>query len=233
MQATDTNSVEPFYWDNFRDTTMGSYLFHHEHTFVRRSLDAAIQPGTLLDIGCGSGRMTLPLHDVGINVVGLDMDPVALAAFQRRSKAIPLVRGDAVHLPFTDGSFDCVVAIQFFEYVDHQQFLHELNRVLRNGGLLIIEALNRHSYKWPLKKLLSRGVTLPSASLSCREMLPEITAHGFDVQAISGYNWVPFMRESNSRLVGIAALIEQMLRLDRYYSISPKILVAARKRSSC
>ncbi len=44
--------------------------------------------------------------------------------------------------------------------------------------------------------------------------------------------WIPFPRTSDNRLVSVAAWVEQKLRLDRYYSISPWILVAARKRSS-
>ena len=175
--------------------------------------------------------MALPLHNAGLNVVALEKDPVAVGAFQRRSNGIPLVMGDVLCLPFADGTFDSLVAIQCFEYFDHHQFLQESNRVVCNGGLLIFDALNRHSYKWPLKILSARTLELPSANLSCREILRATIDHGFDIQAVRGYNWVPFTRHSDSALVDVTALVEQTLRLGRYYSISPKILVSAKKRS--
>jgi hypothetical protein len=48
---------------------------------------------------------------------------------------------------------------------------------------------------------------------------------------VTGYIWVPFTRHRDSALVGVMALLEQSLQLDRNYSISPKILVAAKKRT--
>jgi SAM-dependent methyltransferase len=41
-------------------------------------------PGTVLELACGTGRVTLPLAAAGIEVVGVDIDPVALAVAQRR-----------------------------------------------------------------------------------------------------------------------------------------------------
>ena len=105
------NSVSSFYWDKYRDTTMGRYLFHCEHTFIRRLLCTIPQPQRLLDVASGSGRMALPLHDAGINIVALELDPEALAAFKQRSNVVPLLRGDVLCLPFADGSFNAIVAI--------------------------------------------------------------------------------------------------------------------------
>ena len=65
--------------------------------------------------------------------------------------------------------------------------------------------------------------------LSCGEILDEIAGYGFVTEAVSGYGWIPFTRQSNSPWVGVMARIEQALRLDRWYSTSPRILVAARK----
>jgi hypothetical protein len=61
------------------------------------------------------------------------------------------------------------------------------------------------------------------------EVLRATTDHGFEVQAVSGYNWLPFSRLSDSALVIPAARIERALRLDRRPTVSPWILVSARK----
>src|SRR5262249_47217494 len=150
---------------------------------------------------------------------------------QQRSKEIPLVRGDGRWLPFADKSFDCVIAIECFEYfTDYHKFLEAVSRVLRSSGMLIFDSLNRRGYKWQLRTLLGRSLPYPSSSLSCGELLRATIEHGFDVQGVRGHGWVSFTRDSNSPLLPLAALVEKKLRLGRYSSISPKILVAARKR---
>lgn len=220
-----------------RDTTVGRYLLRREVAFIARSLGDATRPRRLLDLCCGSGSVTRLLHNTGLHVVGLDIDLVALGIFRRLSNQVPLVLGDALRLPLADGGLDCVVAIHCFDHLDRIQFLQECNRVLCNGGLLIFDSLNQHSYKWVLKRLRrSLGLDPPGNwsdkwinILSCGEVLRATANCGFEIQAVSGYNWVPFTQESDNNLVDTAALIEQALRLDCYYNISPRILIAARK----
>ena len=60
----------------------------------------------------------------------------------------------------------------------------------------------------------------------------DVVKLGFDIKQVSGYNWVPFDRLSDSAFVSSAALVEKTLRLDRLYNISPWVLVAARKENS-
>jgi ubiquinone/menaquinone biosynthesis C-methylase UbiE len=234
MEESSLDPVRPFYWDVVRDVSMDRHLLQREHAFVRLFLGASMPPLRVLEVGCGSGRITLLLHDMGLNVVGLDVHPVPLAAFQRQSNAVSLVQANALRLPFVDTSYDCVVGIQVLDYMALQPFLQECNRVLCNAGLLIFQALNRWSYKSMLKRLVGRRAErrISRSSLCSREVLHATVGHGFELQAVSGYNWGPFRRESNSPLVWLAALIEQKLGLDRYCSISPWILVAARKKTT-
>ncbi|HEY3108109.1 MAG TPA: methyltransferase domain-containing protein [Chloroflexota bacterium] len=229
MPTTATDAVEPFYWDQYRDTSIGRYLFQREHAFIRRALGGATRAWRLLDVGCGSGRLTLPLREAGHDVVGVDLSRSALASFRRQSTTAPAVMGDARCLPFADASFDGVIAIQSFDYIDHVRFLAECRRVLRGEGLLVFDALNRRSYKWLLKRRVGRSLVLPSANMDCREVLRATAESGFEIEAVRGYNWLPFTRHSDSKMVGLAALAERVLGLDRHYRLSPKILVAARK----
>jgi SAM-dependent methyltransferase len=229
MTSASAHDSGPFYWDRFRDTTVGRYLFQRERAFIDRALGHEGRRRAILDVGCGSGRFTIPLSDAGHQLVGTDLSRVALAAFRQRSLRVPLVLGDASYLPFVDGSFDGVIAVQTLDYVPLGDFMRECGRVLRPGGLLIFDSLNRRGYKWRLKNLLGRQLMLPSADLDYQDVLRAALDHGFEIQAIRGYNWAPVTRESNSKLVHLAALVESALGLDRYYQLSPKILVAARK----
>ncbi|MDP8924332.1 MAG: class I SAM-dependent methyltransferase [Chloroflexota bacterium] len=204
METTTVDPSEPFYWDAYRDTTVGRYLFQREYAFIRRCLGQDSRTHSLLDLGCGSGRLTMPLRDAGYTIVGMDLSPVALAALRTQTREVRLVRGDTRHLPFAAGSFDGVVGIQTLDYVELDAFMRECGRTL----------------------------ALRSADLDYREVLRAARDHDFEVRAVSGYTWLPFTRHSDSTLVRAAALVASALRLDRSYEISPKILVAARRGRS-
>jgi len=99
----------PFYdWENER--TLGRL----DVPFWRR-LVAAVQ-GRVLELGCGTGRVSLPLAGSGIELVGIDRSvPMLARALARRRRARPgshlqLVRGDIRALPFEPASFGAVIA---------------------------------------------------------------------------------------------------------------------------
>ena len=92
--------------------------------------------GSVLDIGCGTGR-NLPLYRSGVRVVGIDVSADALARARRRRPDVPLVQGDAHALPFRPESFDTVVsALVFCSVPDAARGLGEVRRVLRPHGTL-------------------------------------------------------------------------------------------------
>ena len=115
---------------------------------VKRPLveQATIRPGQrVLDIGCGTGSLTIlikRLHPEA-EVTGLDPDPKALAlAARKASKAGVDVRfepGYSDELPHPDGSFDRVFSSFMFHHLGRdakRATLHEIRRVLRPGGSL-------------------------------------------------------------------------------------------------
>jgi ubiquinone/menaquinone biosynthesis C-methylase UbiE len=92
--------------------------------------------GTVLDVGCGTGR-NLPLFPRGVRVVGLDPSAAALARARRRAPAVPLVQGDAAALPFRTATFDTVVSgLVFCSVPDPPRALAEVKRVLTPAGAL-------------------------------------------------------------------------------------------------
>jgi demethylmenaquinone methyltransferase/2-methoxy-6-polyprenyl-1,4-benzoquinol methylase len=100
----------------------------------------AARPGIrALDVGCGTGDLTLELARAGAKLaVGLDPVPPMLdaAAVKLASSGnVALVEGDGLHLPFPDGSYECVVSAFVMRNVaDLPRALRETRRVLRPGG---------------------------------------------------------------------------------------------------
>lgn len=239
MRSRPQDSVQLKHWsrDKRPDTAMERYLLQREQAFISRILGGTSRLEWLLDVCSGDGWIALPLHRMGLRTVGMDINPVPLALLRGRSNGVPLVQGNAMRLSFADDSLDCIVAIQCLHFLDRKRFLQECSRTIRRGGLLVLESLNRHSYKWLHRRLKSWLNRNPSGAVSAKwlripsysEIVRAMTKHGFEIQAVSGYGWVPLPRHSDSSAVGTLASVERALQLGRWYCVSPRILLAARK----
>lgn len=97
----------------------------------------------LLEVGVGTGRISLPLASHVGSVVGLDLSIAMLRNLiaKRRGERVVVLRGDAVRLPFPTASFDAVLGVHFFHLVPGwREALVEVARVLRPGGRLLLGA---------------------------------------------------------------------------------------------
>lgn len=109
----------------------------------RRAAEAVAPRRSLaLDLGCGTGELTLELRRRGARlVVGVDFTPEMLrsaAAKAGDDGGIAWLQADALSLPFPDETFDCVTnAFLLRNLADLPAGLLEMTRVLRPGGRLV------------------------------------------------------------------------------------------------
>jgi SAM-dependent methyltransferase len=111
-----------------------------------------VGPGTsVIDVGCGAGRHSFEAFRRGADVVAFDQDgeglndvDAILQAMQEQGEApasakAEAVKGDALDLPWVDGTFDCVIASEILEHVPQdERAIDELVRVLKPGGWLAV-----------------------------------------------------------------------------------------------
>ncbi len=111
---------------------------------VDRIEHAAGLEARLLEIGVGTGRISLPLHRRGRRVFGVDLSAPMLDRYRAKAsaEALPapaLVRADAARLPFGDGAFDAVIEVHVLHLIPSwRQAVAEVRRVLAPGGVLLV-----------------------------------------------------------------------------------------------
>jgi SAM-dependent methyltransferase len=129
-------------WENARTLGRRDVPYWRQHVRATR--------GRILELGCGTGRLLIPLSRAGATMTGIDRsEPMlqrALARARRLSRASRprLIRGDIRHLPFASGRFGFVLAPygmlqSLVREADLREALGEIARVLRRGGRLGID----------------------------------------------------------------------------------------------
>lgn len=93
-------------------------------------------PGArILDVGCGKGHLVKALSELGIDSVGIDLNPNAAAV-----AVVPRVRTmSATSLDFEDGAFDAVVSFHAIEHIPPiESALREMTRVVKPTGKVLL-----------------------------------------------------------------------------------------------
>jgi len=107
------------------------------------------QGASVLEVGCGGGHLACHVAErrPDLRWCGLDLSPEQVARAGKRGADKPslsFVEGNALELPFGDGSYDVVVSVASIKHwPDQARGLAECARVLRPGGLLFVADADR------------------------------------------------------------------------------------------
>jgi 2-polyprenyl-6-hydroxyphenyl methylase/3-demethylubiquinone-9 3-methyltransferase len=143
--------------------------------FKRVIEDNALRPPgmSLLEVGCGGGLLSEELAALGFAVTGVDSSRESIAAAhehaRRAARKIDYRVASAESLPFKESAFDAVACCDVLEHIPHwEAVLADVSRVLKPGGLLLFDTINRTAasrliyvqitQNWPLTRIAPKDL---------------------------------------------------------------------------
>jgi ubiquinone/menaquinone biosynthesis C-methylase UbiE len=106
---------------------------------IRSLLDAAGKGARILEVGAGTGRISIPLLERGADLIGCDLSAKMLSRLREKYPAARLLQADAAYLPFASAHFDAVLVVHVMHLIGPwREALREFKRLLRQGGVLLI-----------------------------------------------------------------------------------------------
>lgn len=152
-----TRYFDPRHWGSIYESPSNQGLIFRRGTeLVEEACLKYMMRGTLLlDVGCGTGHLSVNLSSRGFSVIGVDHDPEMIIYAEKRfstyltnGKRIKLrfLNAKAESLPFEKNSFDGIIAVSLMGCISSPEIVfREFSRVLHKGGFAIITFTNLNS----------------------------------------------------------------------------------------
>lgn len=146
----------------------------------------------VLDLGCGSGELTLRISPYFKKIIGIDPvnQYIATAKKDKRVEEIKNVEfyvADGKCLPFDSNSFDLIISSRGPLSSD-RQFFKESKRVLKNEGLIIEETIGEND-KIELKKIFERGQNYPFSKTKIKHIKEILDEENFELLYFEYYTF--------------------------------------------
>ncbi len=190
--------------DNWWQTDAKIYALYHLNQPRFEFFDRYVsnwQGLKALDVGCGGGFSCEFMAKRGVIVSGIDQSIKCIKAAQAHADMSQLKidyrYGFAEKLPYENNTFDIVICVDVLEHVaDIQKTLLEINRVLKPGGVLFFDTINR-TFKsklvmiWLMENILreiQQGIHDWKKFIKPEELTQLMYKAGFSDVAIKGFD---------------------------------------------
>jgi SAM-dependent methyltransferase len=219
------------YWEEIAQRPWGQYLAEVETRVILQAHRLASPPTLAIEIGCGGGRWTEFVTDLGWQMRCTEVNRQDLEACQKRvpSAECILVSPDDTTLPAPDDTIALLLCIEV-PVIQAEWFTREAYRVLRAGGLVVGVWWNRLSWRGLYARFTDsvRDHT-DFYKFTYSSWRQRLRAEGFALLHEEGLCWSPFSRESTSPLASVGVRVERFLGLHRLVTLRPWVIFIAQK----
>ena len=127
------------------------------YSILQKSIVSSYLDGCnyILEAGCGTGKFTIDLAQMGKRVVAVDISFNMLKQAEKKARLagvanrITFIQGDIENIPCGDGIFDGILSVAVLRHMkDSIPGITSLSRSLRRGGVLVIDYLNANIFKF-------------------------------------------------------------------------------------
>ncbi len=112
-----------------------------DRQLLDRLADGIEEGGIICDLGCGPGQIARYLHERGARVIGVDLSAQMIAQARQLNPGLEFKQGNMLALDVEDEAWAGIAAFYSLIHIPREEVvnaLHELKRVLRPGGWLLL-----------------------------------------------------------------------------------------------
>ncbi|MGE5250214.1 MAG: bifunctional 2-polyprenyl-6-hydroxyphenol methylase/3-demethylubiquinol 3-O-methyltransferase UbiG [Bacteroidota bacterium] len=186
--------------------------------------ELSIEPAGLsvLDVGCGGGILSEEFAALSCRVTGIDLSAASLSVARdhaaRSGLRVDYCQAGAERVPFDAAAFDVVLCCDVLEHVDDPgQVIREAARLLKTGGILFYDTINRTdasraeniivAQQFPLTRFFPPDTHVWEKFITPQELLVFFERAGLENRAMTG------LRSGLSNLSAAGLLIRRKLGL--------------------
>jgi ubiquinone/menaquinone biosynthesis C-methylase UbiE len=131
------------YWENrWEKSGVDEDIFVNRNIYPIKYADKVVEPGqTVLEAGCGAGRVYFDYKSKGVNIKGIEYSQNAVNNILKKDPSAEVIQGSVTEMPYDDNSFDVVLAFGLYHNIEDEMQLQksfdETFRVLKPGGKLV------------------------------------------------------------------------------------------------
>jgi len=143
-------------WDKEYQTLQNSPIYQPLWDFVKQELDG-LRFAKVIDFGCGDGKYSFLLNEMGFEVLGIDFSPnaIKLANGQKHGdngERIRFIISGVIPLDIPDHSIDAVILLNSYHCIEmakRKPLIAACKRVLKENGILILSVLTQDDESYP------------------------------------------------------------------------------------
>ena len=187
------------------------YLNELDHKPIDRALlnefAARVGDGYACDLGCGPGHLARYLHDLGVNIFGVDFSPGMVNEARMAHPGVQFFQGDMRHLDIPDASLSGIAAFYSLIHIPRDEVtavLKQLRRALEPSGVLLL-SFHKGSEIVHLDEFFNKPVYLDFYFFDTDEMVGYLESAGFNIEEIVERAPYPEIEYPSERVYILAA----------------------------